>query len=76
MEYANSENFKYLVIKASHGDNYGFNIIKVKKERAYVMKIVNPDEHDDFMVVGWKVLKKLPKWVHNADSWIDFINGK
>jgi len=75
MEYAKSENFKYLVIEASHGDYYGFNI-KVKKERAYAMKIVSPDEHDNFMVVGWKVSKKLPKWVHNADSWIDFINGK
>ncbi len=40
------------------------------------MKIMSPDEHDNFMVVGWKVSKKLPKWVHNADSWIDFINGK
>jgi hypothetical protein len=27
----------------------------------YAMKIVSPDEHDDFMVVGWKVSKKLPK---------------
>jgi hypothetical protein len=32
MEYAKSENFKYLVIEASHGDYYGFNI-KVKKNR-------------------------------------------
>jgi hypothetical protein len=30
MEYDKSENFKYLAIKASHGDYYGFNI-KVKK---------------------------------------------
>ena len=59
MEYAKSENFKYLVIKASHGDYYGLNI-KVKKERAYAMKIVSPDEHDNFLVVGWKVSKKLP----------------
>jgi hypothetical protein len=69
IEYDKSENFKYLVIEASHGDYYGFNI-KVEKERAIAMKIVSPDEHDDFMVVGWKVAKKLPKWVHNADSWI------
>ncbi len=75
MEYINSENFKYLVIEASHGNYYGF-IIKVKKEQAYATKIVNPDKHDNFMVVGWKVSKKLPKWVHNTDSWIDFINGK
>ncbi len=32
MEYAKSENFKYLVIEASHGDYYGFNI-KVKINR-------------------------------------------
>ncbi len=31
MEYTKSEKFKYLVIEASHGDYYGFNI-KVKKE--------------------------------------------
>ncbi len=39
------------------------------------MKVVSPDEHDDFMSVGWKVSNKLPKWVLNADSLIDF-NGK
>ena len=33
------KNFKYLVIEASHGDYYGFNL-KVKKERAIAMKIV------------------------------------
>ena len=74
-EYTKNENFKYLVIEASHGDYYGFNL-KVKKERAIAMKIVSPDEHDDFMIVGWKVSKTLPKWVRNANSWIDFNNGK
>ena len=59
IEYAKSENFKYLVIKASHGNYYGFNI-KIEKERAIAMKIVCLGEHDDFMVVGWKVAKKLP----------------
>ncbi len=34
MEYTKNENFKYLVIKASHGNYYGFNL-KVKKERTY-----------------------------------------
>ncbi len=75
IEYAKSENFKYLVIEASHGDYYGFNI-KVEKERAVAMKIGSPDEHDDFMVVGWKVVKKLPKWVHNTNSWIDFLTER
>jgi hypothetical protein len=63
-----------LVIEASYGTYYGFNI-KVKKERAIAMKVVSPDECDDFMTVGWKVSNKLPKWVLNANSWIDF-NGK
>ena len=40
------------------------------------MKVVSPDEHDNFMIVGWKVLKTLPKRVCNASSWIDFNNGK
>ncbi len=75
MEYTKSENFKYLIIKASHGDYYGFNL-RVKMEGTYALMIVSPDESDDFMVIGWKVAKKLPKWVHNANSWIDFINGK
>ncbi len=26
-------------------------------EQTYAMKIVSPDEPDDFMVVGWKVAK-------------------
>jgi hypothetical protein len=45
---------------------------RIKKERAIAMKIVSPDEHDDFMIVGWKVSKTLPKWVHNTNSWIIF----
>jgi hypothetical protein len=60
MEYAKNENFKYLVIKASHGDYYGFNL-KVKTERTYATKIVSPSEPDNFMVVGWKVAKKLAR---------------
>jgi hypothetical protein len=75
MEYMKSENFKYLIIKASHGDYYGFNL-RVKMERTYVLTIVSLDKSDDFMVIGWKVAKKLPKWVCNANSWIDFTNGK
>ena len=73
MQYSKSENFKYFVIEASHGDYYGFNT-KVKKEREIAAKIVS--EYDDFMVKGWKVSKTLPEWVHNADSWTSFINGK
>ncbi len=64
-----------MVIEASHGNYYRFNL-KVKKDCTYATKIVRPDEHDNFMVVGWKVVKKLPKWIHNANRWIDFINGK
>ncbi len=71
MEYRKNENFKYLVIKVSHGNYYGFNL-RVKMGRTYAMKIVSPDEPDNFMVVGWKVAKKLPTWVCNANNWIDF----
>jgi hypothetical protein len=74
-EYKEDENFNYLVIKSSHGEYHGFNL-KVKMERSYATKIVSPDERDDFMVVGWEVVKKLPKWICNADSWINFISGK
>jgi hypothetical protein len=58
-EYAKNENFKYLLIEASHGNYNGFNL-KVKTEHAYATKIVSPDETEIFMVVGWKVAKKLP----------------
>jgi hypothetical protein len=34
MEYTKNENFKYLLIEASHGNYYGFNL-KVKKECTY-----------------------------------------
>ncbi len=47
MDYTKNENFKYLVIKASHGNYYGFNL-KVKKERTFVMKIVNPVEQNKY----------------------------
>ncbi len=73
MQYSKNEDFKYLVIEASHGDYYGFNT-KVKKEREIATKIVT--EYDDFMVKGWKVSKKLPVWVLSADSWTSFNNGK
>ncbi len=36
MEYTKNENFKYLVIKASHGNYYGFNF-KGKKKCTYAM---------------------------------------
>jgi hypothetical protein len=75
MEYTKNENFKYLLIKASHGNYYGFNL-RVEIKRIYAMMIVSPDEPDNFMVVGLKVAKKLPTWVHNAYSWIVYINGK
>ncbi len=75
MEYKEDENFHYLVIESCLGEYYGFNI-NIKKERSYATKIVSPDERDDFMVVGWKVAKKRPKWICNADSWIDFISRK
>ncbi len=64
MEYMKSENFKYLIIEASHGDYHGFNL-RVKMECTYAMTIVSPDERDDFMVVGWKVTKILHNWVRN-----------
>ena len=74
MEYAKNENFKYLFIKASHGDYYRFNL-KIKTECAYAMKIVSPDEPDNFMVVGWKVPGKFAEFccvcklgLHNAGS--------
>jgi hypothetical protein len=38
MEYTKNENFKYLVIKASYGNYYRFNL-KVKKERTYAMAV-------------------------------------
>jgi hypothetical protein len=75
MEYKENENFTYLVIESSHDDYYGFNL-KVKREHTHATKIMSPEERDDFMVVGWKVAKKLPTWIHNANSWIDFINRK
>jgi hypothetical protein len=65
MEYKENENFNYLVIESSCSDYYRF-IHKVKKERTYATKIVSPEERDDFMVVGWKVAKKLPKWIHKC----------
>ena len=70
MKNASDDNYKYLVIKASFGEFFGFNL-KIKKEHAIAMKIMSPDEHDDFMIVGWKISKTLPKWVRNAKSWID-----
>jgi hypothetical protein len=75
MKKARDENYKYLVIEASFGEYYGFNM-KVKNQQAIAMKIMSPNEHDDFMIVGWKASKTLPKWVRNSDSWIDFLNGK
>jgi hypothetical protein len=75
MEYKEGENFHYLVIKSCLGEYYGFNL-NIKKEHTYAMKIVSPDQRDDFMVVGWKVAKKRPKWIRNADSWINFISQK
>ncbi len=75
MKKARDENYKYLVIEASFGEYFRFNM-KVKKQQAIAMKLMSPNEHDNFLVVGWKASKTLPKWVRNSDSWIDFLNGK
>jgi hypothetical protein len=75
MKKARDENYKILVIEASFGEYFGFNM-KVKKQQAIAMKIMSPNEHDNFMIVGWKASKTLPKWVGNAGSWIDFLCGK
>ncbi len=56
MEYGKND---FLVIKASHGNYYGFNL-KVKMERAYVTKIVSPNESDNFRYIG-TVLTKIKK---------------
>ncbi len=37
-EYTKNENIEYLVIEASHGNYYGFNL-KVKKERTYATAV-------------------------------------
>jgi hypothetical protein len=50
MKKARDENHKYLVIEASIGEYFGFNM-KVKKQQAITMKLMSPNEHDDFMVV-------------------------
>ena len=50
MKKARDENYKYLVIEASFGKYFGFNM-KVKKQQAIAMKLMSPNEHDDFMVV-------------------------
>jgi hypothetical protein len=73
MQYSKSENYRYLVIEASHGEHYGFNT-RVKRELEIAMNIVS--DYDDFMVKGWKVSKKLPDWVTTADSWNAFVKGK
>ncbi len=49
MDNTKNENFNYLVIEASNGNYYGFNL-KVKKERTYSMKIVNPVKQNNFIV--------------------------
>ena len=59
IEYTKNENFKYLVIEASHGDYYGFNL-KVKKECTYAMKIVNPVEHKQLYGVRLEGFKDTP----------------
>ena len=59
IEYTKNENFKYLVIEASHGDYYGFNL-KVKKECTYAMKIVNSVENKQLYGVRLEGFKDTP----------------
>ena len=57
IQYSKSENFKYFVIEASHGDYYGFNT-KVKKEREIAANIVS--EYDNFIDMD----SQLPIFLH------------
>ncbi len=38
------------------------------------MKIIQ--DENKFIVNGWKITRKLPKWVHDSEAWNVLLNGK
>jgi hypothetical protein len=62
IKFTVDENFSYLVIEASDGKFYRFDL-RNKNERVKAEYIVSDE---DWFVVSWKVSRKLPPWVLNA----------
>ncbi len=64
--YYDNDNFDFIVFKSRNEKFYGFNLGD-KNERDAAFEIL--EDEDDF-VIGWKVARKIPKWVNVAGKWI------
>ncbi len=61
--YYDNDNFAFIVFESSNERFYGFNLGD-KNERDAAFEIL--EDEDDFTVIGWKVARKIPKWVNVA----------
>ncbi len=64
--YYDNDNFGFIVFKSSNENFYGFNVGN-NNERNAAFKIL--EDEDNFTVIGWKVARKIPKWVNVAGKW-------
>ena len=51
MDYTKNENFKYLVIKASHGNYYGFNLRGKNVKYEFKITSLLPNQKYVFIIV-------------------------
>ncbi len=63
---------KYLIIKHSSGNYFGFNLHE-STERTFEIGIVQDKE--EFMVMGWKVAKVIPTWVLGFVDWNNLMTS-
>ena len=78
--YNELDNFKYLVVKAN--DLYfGFDLSEAE-EYEIAVKIVTQSysvvgidgKHVEVILGGWKVLRILPRWIKDLNSWKQFVD--
>jgi hypothetical protein len=72
-KYFHDEKFEFLVVKTFDMGCYGFNL-KCTDQCATAKKIIQ--YVNSFIVNGWKVARRIPKWIHSFNAWNDFMNAK
>jgi hypothetical protein len=71
--YFHEEKYGIFVVQAFNKTCYRFNITCADNHATAVQIIL---DRDNFIVSGWKVARKLPKWIHKNHEWDEFINKK
>jgi hypothetical protein len=72
IKFTEEDEMKYLIVEYSSGKYFGFKL-RESNERTSAISIVQ--DKDEFMVMGWKVAKVIPTWVHGFVDWNNLMTS-